>query len=598
MNTIALSPTIVAMLLGALILAMTFPDPQDGGRSAPTLVPAGSINDALQGRPVTFVTHAEPAVLQFTTAIRDRFAKDAPIVTEAGLQDGDLAGRRLMVYATPDHPWLRAHAASLPFRYEAAGVRIDGRQFAGKRLRVIAAIRNPTDPARRAVIYSAANAADLVNINAVFHGPTEWVVADGDRVLAAGAFTGVPLTAEQWQADLDFLVAKIAAVHPAAREGLPDAVTAAAAAVRQRLRAPCARGAGARALGSVLLALHDAHSSLSLPSSGERLALPILWLAEGPVVSADHGELHRGDAILAIAGRTPAELLASLGTLVPAENVHWLRHRAPELLADLGTLRVLGIAESAPVRVRVARDGEELDVDVGTGAAGARSRSEPWVRFSIEPEHGLGILTLDRCVVDATYRNTLERFFQQVHAQKIPRIAVDLRANSGGNSAVTDAFLTWLDVESFASFSGDVRWSEDALAQRQGKGAPRFEPAQPVRRSNPRTTDPPPFVGEVFVLTGPATFSSGNWFALVLRDNVLAKVVGEPTGNSPSSYGDILTFTLPHSACSFTLSFKRWVRPQPERDPAMTLEPDVSVPRTAQSLRDGTDPVLTWLRQR
>jgi len=82
-----------------------------------------------------------------------------------------------------------------------------------------------------------------------------------------------------------------------------------------------------------------------------------------------------------------------------------------------------------------------------------------------------------------------------------------------------------------------------------------------------------------------------------VQDDHLGKIVGEPTGNAPSSYGDILSFTLPNSGLAYTVSFKRWVRPDPARDPAACLEPDVAVPRTRQSVRDGTDPVLEWLRR-
>jgi C-terminal processing protease CtpA/Prc len=119
-----------------------------------------------------------------------------------------------------------------------------------------------------------------------------------------------------------------------------------------------------------------------------------------------------------------------------------------------------------------------------------------------------------------------------------------------------------------------------------------------VRRKNTRRSAPPPVAGELFVLTGPATFSSGNWFAVIVQDNGLGKVVGEPTGNAPSSYGDILSFELPCSGTGYTLSFKRWVRPDPSRDPAPCLVPDVLVPRTAATIRSGSDPVLDWLRAR
>src|SRR5262249_8781659 len=81
-------------------------------------------------------------------------------------------------------------------------------------------------------------------------------------------------------------------------------------------------------------------------------------------------------------------------------------------------------------------------------------------------------------------------------------------------------------------------------------------------------------------------------------DNQLGKVVGEPTGNAPSSFGDILTFALPQSSLSFTLSFKNWHRPAPARDPAATLTPDVPVPLTRQDVLDRRDPVIEYLQRR
>src|SRR5262249_46575349 len=112
-----------------------------------------------------------------------------------------------------------------------------------------------------------------------------------------------------------------------------------------------------------------------------------------------------------------------------------------------------------------------------------------------------------------------------------------------------------------------------------------------------RRDDPPSFKGELFVLTSARTFSSGSWFAVVVQDNKLGRVVGEPTGNAPSSYGEILSFTLPNSALSFTLSQKRWIRPDPARAPAPALEPALPAARTPESVRDGVDPVLELLRR-
>ena len=98
------------------------------------------------------------------------------------------------------------------------------------------------------------------------------------------------------------------------------------------------------------------------------------------------------------------------------------------------------------------------------------------------------------------------------------------------------------------------------------------------------------------MLTSPATFSSGSWFAVVLRDNDLATVVGEPTGNAPSSYGDILRFQAPNSKLQFTVSHKYWQRPDPSRDPSDALYPDFAVvQRWTDFVDDGDKQLLRFL---
>ena len=53
---------------------------------------------------------------------------------------------------------------------------------------------------------------------------------------------------------------------------------------------------------------------------------------------------------------------------------------------------------------------------------------------------------------------------------------------------------------------------------------------------------------------------------------------------------------LPETGFGFTLSFKAWTRPDPSRDPADTLSPDVLVPRHRRNMLDGTDPALDAVR--
>jgi C-terminal processing protease CtpA/Prc len=84
--------------------------------------------------------------------------------------------------------------------------------------------------------------------------------------------------------------------------------------------------------------------------------------------------------------------------------------------------------------------------------------------------------------------------------------------------------------------------------------------------------------GKVYVLTSNQTFSSATMFSVYLQDNGFAKVIGEPSGNSPSAYGDVLTFQLPNSKLMFQTTFKYFKRPDISKDSIKTQVPDYAVP--------------------
>jgi hypothetical protein len=85
----------------------------------------------------------------------------------------------------------------------------------------------------------------------------------------------------------------------------------------------------------------------------------------------------------------------------------------------------------------------------------------------------------------------------------------------------------------------------------RGAGMPARELSLPPGGSLPRENGSRPSrgkrLGPVAVLIGPATFTSAADNAIELWRGLDAKLVGEPTGGSPRSSGEVMTFTLPHA---------------------------------------------------
>lgn len=100
--------------------------------------------------------------------------------------------------------------------------------------------------------------------------------------------------------------------------------------------------------------------------------------------------------------------------------------------------------------------------------------------------------------------------------------------------------------------------------------------------------------GELYVLTGKATFSSANWFGVVFQDNQIGTIVGEATGNAPTSFGYPLTGYLPNTGLRVGVSHVKWTRPNKDLNEVDALYPDVQVLLTREDLCLDRDPVVEW----
>ncbi|KUP24309.1 S41 family peptidase [Paenibacillus sp. DMB5] len=121
--------------------------------------------------------------------------------------------------------------------------------------------------------------------------------------------------------------------------------------------------------------------------------------------------------------------------------------------------------------------------------------------------------------------------------------------------------LYW-ELENLKFLDLSLFWARDGLVVNNNRGNVRGADqddgvVQSLRQliENDMKTDFP-YKGKPYLLTSPQTFSSANMFAVIVQDNGLGQIIGEATGNQPSSYGDILTFQLPASGIHFQVSFK------------------------------------------
>lgn len=131
---------------------------------------------------------AQEKIHEYVRMIKDRFYKDNPLITDQEALKRDLSNHAVVIYGTAEANLLLAnYVEELPIVLEQNKVVAD-KVYKGENLRFITAWPNPHNTKRGFLIYTAQKAADIPGINSVFHGPTDYVIAQELKILFSGDY--------------------------------------------------------------------------------------------------------------------------------------------------------------------------------------------------------------------------------------------------------------------------------------------------------------------------------------------------------------------------------------------------------------------------
>ena len=208
----------------------------------------------------------------------------------------------------------------------------------------------------------------------------------------------------------------------------------------------------------------------------------------------------------------------------------------------------------------------------------------------------------DKAVADSLplFADFLDEMARAMAVHKVNRLMIDMRYNGGGNSILGDVLLEFLgvslrDIRPFRSYirvSDFLQTCYPALFVRDKYESMRGKLVEQNRVMKDVTADMPRpssrFHGEVTFIQGQNTFSSANYLLTLVKDNALFPIIGTPTSQSPTCFGDVLCVELPYTRTQGYISHSYFVRPD-ERNRETSLSPNSFVRTSLKDWLDGKD---------
>lgn len=352
------------------------------------------------------------------------------------------------------------------------------------------------------------------------------------------------ITYEAAADDLNALLDHLEKVHPMFRKGLTEEIKDAYLQALERLEAMETITVNdlRREVQSVLHLLHDAHTSTynNYPNDKYLKMFP-QKNSEGYRVASINGisvEQIFEDAKAYICYETEEGISIDLGSLA---SLDFYGYHAPfcyEWTDGENVISEVYFEEDFVSRSEF--------LEIRNQYFPSDDKPQEFVSYEIDEEKSLAILTLTQCNYDQTYIDCVRSMFVEVMQKGIQNVAVDLRGNNGGNSLVGNEFIKYLPVSQYFDGPYDWRW-----------GFLNFHSSGRTRNSCYKELT---FDGNVYILTDRESFSAAKDFAMLIQDNHLGKVVGEPSANAVNGYGEIAGFYLPNTGLFVQISTKKWYR--------------------------------------
>ncbi|MFC1675986.1 S41 family peptidase [Planctomycetota bacterium] len=422
--------------------------------------------------------------------------------------------------------------------------------------------------------------------------------------------------------DLDFLFKTIEEVHPDMYaytskeefEPMRDELY-------RQIKHPMTRLEFYKFTAPIVASLKNAHTFLApffreykkyLESGGKVFPLE-LRLDDLKVVLAKNyspTSLPLGGEIITINERAASEIFKSFSHWFAAES----KNTNPQLIANATVLRALlllefGSVESWHLKIK-ANNTEVSSYTVKSVSAaefkgqGGTTAFELKNSYQYFHEYNAVLLRINSFGGDVgKLKKFLNESFQKIHKEKVSNIIIDVRENTGGSDTHVHPLVEYLTGKPYRLYEK----TEIKISPQSRERIEHIRRQLPDKFTNKKDGDivtlelpfralsakPFRFTGQIFVLSGPRSFSASTIFASTIKCSGIGTLVGVETPDPTTLYADIVYSELPNSELRIAVASKCMIAACGKPDGRGVI-PDYEVKQKLEDTAKGIDTVLQF----
>jgi hypothetical protein len=390
------------------------------------------------------------------------------------------------------------------------------------------------------------------------------------------------LNQSQLLEDADFLYAALGANHPSlyqfqSRERSDSIFSK----FKQQLNRPMPRLEFLQIVAPFVASFKDGHTGVSIPflndlflehakSGGLIFPLRVVKIEESYFVVGDSSlNFPQGAEIVSINGKSISSIMNEIKNLWSADDARTQLLTAQRFFGlslwlqfGWGNETYVGLKFSEKLFTKRVR-GVSVEEFVKRSKKAAR-------RLRIFPDQQLAVLEIQSYSDKKISIDFIDSAFAIINQQQIKNLALDLRANSGGNSVIGDYVLCHITDKPYSTVRSKM-WRIGPLVGEVSQNHGAYSMIENAKRTWKTNGNEfffsPEFSAErmftfndsvintklnFYLLVSGRTYSSAHMTAVAVKCGKLGKIVGQATGERLDLTGEVFEFEVPNSKIRFT----------------------------------------------